>query len=67
MHASPRTPWIRRAFAAAAAGLLALVPPGLVGCARSGESDMSEPLQVTRPAIDELAPAHTETATFALG
>jgi hypothetical protein len=67
MRVMPRNPWVRRAFSAAAAGLLALAPSGWIGCARSGANDMSEPLQATRPAIDELAPAHTETATFALG
>ena len=58
---------IRRTLSAAAAALLAVVPSGLLACARSGESDMSEPVQVTRPAIDERVPAHIETATFALG
>ncbi|NLD71724.1 MAG: hypothetical protein GX649_03285 [Chloroflexi bacterium] len=57
----------RRALSAVAAAALTFLPVGLLGCARSGGDRMSESTTVGIPQIDAEAPAHTETATFALG
>ena len=63
---SPRALW-HRALSAVAAAALTFLPVGLLGCARSGGDRMTESTSVGVPPIDVEAPAHTETATFALG